>query len=295
MQIKDLQKLGIGLLVGCGLLACGGEPPAPAVTEAAPPTNPGSTASANVQVFENEMTIEGTGRPRTIRLYLPPDYALSQKRYSVLYMHDGQNLFDDKTAYAGEWGVDEFFDARAKAGKSVPIVVGIDHGGERRNTEMVPWTPHGGANDESLAYVRFVVDQVKPWVDKHYRTWADPQHTAVMGSSLGGLISHFMINQYPDVFSKAGIFSPSYWVSEYAFKQIEHVSLPHDAKLYFVVGGQEDAKMVSNTLKVATLLQDNGFPISQFRVKVVQQGEHNEVFWGSEFEGAYQWLFGDPD
>lgn len=294
MSFHDTRALGLGLIAGLGLFGCEGQVPAAPDTSARV-VEPGSTASVNVRVFKDELTIEGNGRARTIRLYLPPDYALTQKRYPVIYMHDGQNLFDDKTAYAGEWGVDEIFDAMATAGKAVPIVVGIDHGGERRNYEMVPWTPHGSANEESLAYVRFVVDQVKPWVDKHYRTKADPAHTAVIGSSLGGLLSHFMLNQYPDVFSKAGIFSPSYWVSEHAMQQIAHTTLPNDAKLYFVVGGQEGEKMVSNTLKAAAMLQDTGFPVSQFRVKVVPAAEHNEAFWQAQFETAVTWLFAGFD
>ena len=98
-----------------------------------------SSASAKVTVLSPQLTIPGLNRQRTVRIYLPPGYATSTKRYPVLYMHDGQNLFDNATAYAGEWGVDEVLDELAQSQGLELIVVGIDNGGVQRITELNAW------------------------------------------------------------------------------------------------------------------------------------------------------------
>jgi predicted alpha/beta superfamily hydrolase len=179
-----------------------------------------STAQANVSLLKEELIIPGLNRKRQIRLYLPPNYASSGQRYPVLYMHDAQNLFDVATAYAGEWKVDETMNALSKAGKLDLIVVGIDNGQDKRMTELNPWSNAQFGAGEGKEYVEFIVKVVKPLIDRQYRSKPDRINTAIMGSSMGGLISHYAINQYPDVFSKAGIFSPSYWIAGAAFDLI---------------------------------------------------------------------------
>ncbi|HWJ95481.1 MAG TPA: alpha/beta hydrolase-fold protein, partial [Telluria sp.] len=120
-----------------------------------------STAGPGVKVLP-ALEIPGLGRQRTLRIYTPPGYATSNKRYPVLYMHDGQNLFDDATSYVGEWKVDETLDALAKEGKLELIVVGIDHGNDKRMTELNAWSnPYMGAG-EGREYVDFIVKTVKP-------------------------------------------------------------------------------------------------------------------------------------
>jgi predicted alpha/beta superfamily hydrolase len=176
-----------------------------------------STALPGVSLLGEPVEMPGLNRKRQLRLYLPPGYATSNKRYPVLYMHDGQNLFDTTTAYAGEWKVDETLDALAKEGKLELIVVGIDNGAEKRMTELNAWdNPQFGAG-ENRAYTDFIVKTVKPMIDRQYRTLPDRANTAIMGSSMGGLASHYALAQYPQVFSKAGVFSPAYWTAEPAF------------------------------------------------------------------------------
>ncbi len=153
------------------------------------------------------------GNERTLRIYLPPSYGSDTKRrYPVLYMHDGQNLFDPKTASFGtEWNIDEVIDRLLRDGEmDEVIVVGIDNNSDR----VAEYTPccdpkHGGG--KLKAYADFVAKTVKPWVDKQYRTKPGRQHTAVMGSSLGGLASIGIAQRYPQVFSMAGGFSSSFW------------------------------------------------------------------------------------
>lgn len=199
--------LVLGLVLSLrGGFASGAESPAPTVKA--------SSAQANVSLLPELLQIPGLNRQRQIRVYVPPGYANSQRRYPVLYMHDGQNLFDAATAYAGEWRVDETLNALSESGQLELIVVGIDNGQEKRMTELNPWSHPRFGVAQGREYMEFVVEVVKPLIDRRYRTKADRANTAIMGSSMGGLISHYAINQYPEVFSKAGIFSPAYWVGE---------------------------------------------------------------------------------
>lgn len=249
------------------------------------------TAQANVQVLETQFTIPGLDRQRTLRLYLPPGYADSDKSYPVMYMHDAQNLFDDATSFVGEWGVDEHLNALAATGELELIVVGIDNGQEHRNTELIPWANERMGDPEGEEYLKFIVEVVKPYIDKNYRTLTDRENTAIMGSSLGGLISHYAIYAYPEVFSKAGIFSPSYWVSEEVFAHTEENPVPDDSRLYLLVGKQEGRGMVAPMKKMYAHIKKLGHPEENIRSKINPEGKHNEAFWRSEFPQAVKWLF----
>lgn len=123
-----------------------------------------STALAEVTVLTEVFAMPGLNRHRQVRLYLPPGYSSSDKRYPVLYMHDGQNLFDEATAYAGEWGVDETLNELASAGQLELIVVAIDNGGEKRMTELNPVDHAKFGKAEGKAYVEFIATTVKPYI-----------------------------------------------------------------------------------------------------------------------------------
>ena len=168
---------------------------------------PVSTASAQVIIIDTAFPIPQLCRTRRIWVYLPKDYSISRKSYPVLYMHDGQNLFENATSYAGEWGIDETMDAF----KNACIVVGIDNGGVLRMNEYNPNTSQFGKG-EGRSYLAFIVENLKPFIDKTYRTLADSRHTYMAGSSMGGLISFYAGLYYPHVFGALGIFSPSFWI-----------------------------------------------------------------------------------
>ena len=250
------------------------------------------SATDNVQVLEQAIWIPGIERQRTLRLYLPPGYADSDKRYPVLYMHDGQNLFDDATSYVGEWGVDEALNELAAQGLEL-IVVGIDHGGEQRFNELTPWLPEEYGKAMGEAYATFEQEDLKPWVDSRYRTLVDRRHTAVMGSSMGGLMSHYLIYRYPHTFGAAGIFSPAYWVAEQPLFDYSLANpLPVDARLYLLMGGEEGDQMVDNFQRMHQLLSDKGAG-GTMQVLLDPDGEHNEAFWRGHFSQAVQWLFAE--
>ena len=248
-----------------------------------------STAQANVHVLP-AMTIPGLGRQRQLRIYLPPDYDASERRYPVLYMHDVQNLFDAATGFAGEWEVDETLNSLAHDGLEL-IVVGVDNGGMHRMQELNAWDNAKFGKAEGDAYLEFIVDVVKPYVDEHYRTKSDRRHTAIMGSSLGGLISHYAIYRYPQVFGMAGLFSPAYWYAPAVYKYTAAHALPRDAKLYFYCGGKEDASMLGNMNRIISLVRNSGLPGDRIAVAVDMAAQHNEAAWAHEFPRAVAWLF----
>ena len=268
-----------------GLAAC--TAPAPAT----PPLR-ASTAGPGVHVPAQRFAMPGLGRERTLRLYLPPSYeSAPDKRYPVIYMHDGQNLFDDATSYAGEWGVDETMDAFARTRGFEAIVVGIDNGGEERLHELSPWTnpKYGAAQGEQ--YMAFVVDTVKPFIDARYRTLPDRTNTAIAGSSMGGLISHYALLRHPQVFGKAAIFSPSYWFSNEVYTQTAAHPWPADTRVYFYIGGREGDESVADVERMLPLLATPDHAVRDVTFHIEPDAEHNERAWRVEFPRAVAWLF----
>lgn len=251
-----------------------------------------STAAPNVHIMSEDFAMPQLNRTRRIWIYLPPDYDTTSKSYPVLYMHDGQNLFDVSTSFSGEWEVDESLNALYNQGYNVPIVVGIDNGGSNRIDEYTPWknNHYGGGDGEK--YTAFIVETLKPYIDSHYRTLENTESTGIMGSSLGGLISHYAMVAYPEIFSKIGIFSPSYWFSDTVFSYTTEHFNPASIRAYMMCGNNEgDSDMVPDMQEMATLLQNIGLSATNIQVKVVPGGQHNEASWKLQFSEAVKWLF----
>lgn len=249
-----------------------------------------STAAANVTVIETPLHFPRMERERQIRVYLPPNYSSTKKDYEVLYMHDGQNLFDDATSFAGEWGVDEVLNDLYKSHGLELIVVGVDNGAEHRTQEMAGWDHEKYGKAEGNEYMNFIVRVVKPYIDKKYRTLPSWEHTGIMGGSMGGLISHYAMFQYAGYFSKAGIFSPSYWYSEGAFEQVKGFKLSSDVKFFFYMGGKEGPMMMDSYNRMLALFKEQGYA-DQMTSKINPKGEHNERFWRAELREALLWLY----
>ena len=254
-----------------------------------------STAAANVKIMSSNFDMPQLNRTRKIWIYLPPAYETSGIAYPVLYMHDGQNLFDNQTSFAGEWKVDEALNSLATQGKKVPIVIGIENGGNYRIGEYTPWLnpDYGGGDGEK--YLQFIVETLKPYVDQHYRTLPDRENTGIMGSSLGGLISHFGALKYQSVFGKAGIFSPSYWFSDSVWKFTHDAGKQNDMRIYQLCGTDESSEVdvPGDMYRMNDSLVKLGFAQENISNKVVDGGQHNEKLWSEAFSEAYQWLFND--
>lgn len=247
-------------------------------------TAQGSKASKQVSTF----TIEAPqlNSSKKIWVYLPKSYADSDKKYPVIYMHDAQNLFDKKTSYAGEWEVDETLD-RLNANV---IVIGIEHGNEKRLDELTPFKneKHGGGKADD--YLEFIVKTLKPHVDKTYRTKVKAKNTTIMGSSLGGLTSFYAVLKYPKVFGKAGVFSPSFWYSNAIYDYAEK-SKKIKSKIYFLCGDKESDEMVPDLNKMEKLLESkSGYCPKLIEKVIVKDGTHSEKLWRESFEKAYLWL-----
>jgi hypothetical protein len=165
------------------------------------------TASPRVHIIDTAFEMPQLGRKRRVWLYLPPGYAHSKKHYPVMYMHDGQNIFDNYTAAYGEWGVDEAADSLIKAGKPACIIVGIDNGPQRL-TEYNPYDNKDFGKGEGDLYLDFIVKNLKPYIDKHYRTLPSNENTIIAGSSMGGLISYYAMLKYPEVLERVESFLP---------------------------------------------------------------------------------------
>ena len=251
-----------------------------------------STAGPGVHVLSPPFAIPALGRERTVRLYLPPSYeAATDRRYPVIYMHDGQNLFDDATSYAGEWGVDETLDRLARTRGFEAIVVGIDNGGEARLRELSPWTNPNYGDAQGAQYLAFVVDTLKPWIDARYRTRPGRADTAIAGSSMGGLISQAALLRYPQVFGKAAIFSPSYGYSDQVWAETRAHPWPAGTRVYFYVGGRESEESVPGMQRMVALLRAQPHDADDMILSIDAAGEHDERAWRAEFPRAVAWLF----
>ncbi len=178
-----------------------------------------STAGKNVCIIDTAFLIPQLKRTRRIWIYLPDDYCDgTNKKYPVLYMHDGQNVFDEATSYSGEWGVDEFLDATSL---SKCIVVAVDNGAIKRMNEYNPYDNEKFGKGEGDEYVDFIANTLRPFINKNYRTIKNKEHTFIAGSSMGGLISMYAVLKYPKLFGGAGVFSPSFWVTSAACLVVE--------------------------------------------------------------------------
>ena len=258
------------------------------------------TTTESVSILDEAFDMPQLGRSRRVWLYLPPDYETNTDRhYPVLYMHDGQNVFDDATSYVGEWGVDETLDSLHAAGTLSLIVVAVDHGGDRRFDEYNPWTHAQYGGGEGDEYVAFMVETLKPYIDSHYRTLPDRLNTGIAGSSMGGLISFYAMLQYPDVFGRAGVFSPAFWTAKPGAFDLAAAHSPTrpDPRMFMVSGGLEDGaptvgQYEQDQIAMADTLESAGWIVGSELVAYIRDdGQHSEWFWRREFPSVVQWLF----
>ena len=253
-----------------------------------------STASSNVHLLDDSFDMFPLEKKRQVWIYLPKNYQNAEKRYPVLYMHDGQNLFDQSSSYSGEWEVDETLDRLQASGTLEIIVVGIDHGGGERMDEYAPWEfTSYPTKKQGDAYVQFIQKNLKPYVDNNFRTLSDRDHTGIMGSSLGGLISFYAALKYPETFGIAGVFSPSFEMSTPSLNFAGEQGNTQHVRMYLMAGDNESGQMVEKMNQVVELMKGAGFPEDNISSKVVQKGEHNEKLWREQFEQAVLWLFKD--
>ncbi len=230
-------------------------------------------------------------KTRRVAALLPHDYFQTDKRYPVLYLQDGQNLFDDHAPF-GSWGVDKRLAILAEQGFGDLIVVAIDHAQAERIVEFTPTANTRPGSGAGKKYVRFLTDTLKPYVDKHFRTLPERAFTGIGGSSMGGLISIYAGLIYPEVFSKLLILSPSLWVAPNIHFQAINFHASLDTKIYLYGGGEESKTMVPNMKRFKNAMEQQQIDAHiDFKLSIDPQGQHNEARWGQEFPQAVKWLF----
>lgn len=252
-----------------------------------------STAAPNVSVLSQDFYMPQLNRSRRVWLYLPPDYETSGKSYPVLYMQDGQNVFDAATAFAGEWQVDESLNQLFEDGDEGVIVVAIDNGGASRTDEYSPWEHPTYGGGQGGAYVDFIIETLKPYIDGNYRTKPGREHTGIMGSSMGGLISMYAAIEHQEVFSKAGVFSASFWFSSQSYAHVANTGKQADMRIYMIAGEREgnSGEQVADMNAMYNTLLNAGFTNEEVVALSHSDGEHSEWYWAREFPDAYEWLY----
>jgi predicted alpha/beta superfamily hydrolase len=236
--------------------------------------------------------MEGDGiQPRDVIVWLPPSYGkVPDRRYPVLYVHDGQNAFDPLTSFLGvDWQIDETADRLIREGKMQEIlVVAIGNTPDRRDEYSD--TPKG------RAYMRFIVEKLKPVIDEEYRTLPDREHTAVMGSSMGGLISFLLVWDYPKVFSQAACLSPAF-----LYRDVNAVSLveasagtKQNLRIYMDNGGVGlDGQLQQGCERMLQALQAKGFEMGEnLEWYHDPEAEHSERAWSKRVWRPLLFMYG---
>lgn len=242
---------------------------------------------------EHEFHSPQLGNRRTLIIALPPSYAENPlKRYPVLYMHDGQNAFEDSTSFTGvSWGADRTSHSLVAQGLMEEIIiVGVSNTGQRRVYEYTPG-PDTGRTGGSDLYGRFLIDTVKPWIDGRYRTLPGREHTALMGSSLGGLVSFYLGRRYHPVFSKVACLSSSFmWNGLDLVRQVETSPERVPVKFYIDAGTNRDPLKPTQLMKEA--LRARGYVHGEDMYYYEHKGgQHHESSWAARVHIPLSYLF----
>lgn len=238
------------------------------------------------------------GNTRGVYVYLPPTYAENTAaRFPVVYMHDGQNLFDPNAAFGGvTWGVAETMNAGADDGSiREAIVIGPENAGAARIDEYTPTAdPTYGGGDGGL-YLRFVVEELKPTVDATFRTRTGAADTVMVGSSLGGLITSYAGVTHADTFGAIGVMSPSTWWDGRVILSLVSGSGPVRPLRVYLDSGDSGPSSddVDNTRDLAQVYVSLGYAdAGVFRYTVQAGATHTEAAWASRLPGAMGFLLG---
>lgn len=234
---------------------------------------------------------------RDILVYLPPGYGKNSRTFPVLYMHDGNNLFDPDTAFLNrEWHVDEHMERLISTGEIEEVIVVGIYNTPDRNQEYT-WIPR--KDDEGCVeggdgprYARFLVEELKPEIDRTFRTRPEREFTGVAGSSLGGLISFYLGLYYPDIFSHIGMVSPSlWWQNELLLPEARHLS--HRLKVWIDMGTKESDLGVAQAKAFVTELENQGYVRNKnFVFELACCAEHNEQAWSLRVSDMLKFFYG---
>ena len=258
----------------------------------------------------HELKVPYTGKLRRVRVLLPKNYETdSDRRYPVVYFHDGQNVFYSKEAYVGHsWKVIPAIKRNPDISRM--IVVAIDNDGLQRMNEYSAWKykesniPGMQFGGKGVEYGEFVMDVVKPFIDQEYRTLADREHTAMIGSSLGGNITQFLGLEYQDQIGCLGVFSSANWLHQEAFdRYIERKKLYADQRIYIYVGTEEaddtDKTLMAGNIKQAYIdsslryyhdIIQQGVALENIAIRIQSGAIHHEEAWSEHLPECLRFL-----
>jgi len=265
------------------------------------------TVSGNLKVLQDVASTRLRNK-RDILVYLPPSYEAGSRRYPVFYLHDGQNLFDAATSFAGEWQVDETMEALSQDGVEA-IMVGIPNAGKARINEYSPFDTADFGDGRGDMYLDFIIDQVKPLVDAEFRTLSGPTHTGIMGSSMGGLISLYAFFRRPETFGFAGVMSPALWFARNAIFDTVRRAEHNAGRLYMDAGTREyggesiwsilpfrSRRYYASVRRMYRLLVKKGYRPKRDLLYVEERNAgHNEAAWARRLAPAIRFLLDDNE
>ena len=253
----------------------------------------GSNSRYSVWKFHSEILPDD----RMVSVYLPPQYLKQEERhFPVFYLQDGQNLFDGRTSYiAGKtWNANTTADRLAEAGEIEPVIlVGVANTGLRRMAEYTPTRDFKMGGGEGRSYGRLLIEELKPRIDRTYRTLPESKNTAVGGSSLGGLISLYLGFAHPEVFGKIAVMSPSLWWDHRSIlNAITHQTTKPNLRIWLDIGTGEGTRPLRDADMLERLLLKRGWTLGADLAYVTAQGAiHDENAWSARFGDVLRFLF----
>jgi len=233
------------------------------------------------------------GGERDVIVALPPVAARAPgRRFRVLYMHDGQNLFDPETSFAGDWQLGPTLAYHARLGRHA-IVVAVPNGRERRISEYTPFEDPVRGGGEADAYLTFLADVLKPLVDANFPTLPGREFTSIAGSSLGGLLSVYAHFRRPDIFGASAVLSPALWFADGAIHRYITDAPAVGGRIYLDVGIEEGPDELADVRRLRDQLVARGYRLDDTLRYVEEEGaDHHESRWGGRFRDALPFLLG---
>ncbi len=237
---------------------------------------------------------------RDVRVWLPTTYAEEpERRFPVLYLMDGQNVFTAETSFGGvPWRAGETAQRLIDARRVEPLIlVGVDNSGAHRTDDYTP-SPFHGRGGHADDFARMLIDEIKPFVDSRYRTAPEREHTAIAGASLGGLFALYVALTRPDVFSRAGALSPTvWWGHAEVLRRVAALRAAVPLRIWLDIGKREAPPLRQHVRGLAELLVTKGWKKSRvtrratLRHAEVARGRHDEASWGKRFDRVLKFLF----
>jgi len=249
------------------------------------------TSSPTVTVLRDSILIGYQNEKRTIHIYVPPNYDKDTvSRYPVMYFMDGESSFNDLENMGPEWQIDEVINAASKKGQPTAIVIGINEA-EDRDAEYTPFVNEDNPDAHGAEFAKWIVTDLKNWVDATYRTKREATSTTIGGISRSGMMAYYMLMAHPNVFGNAIIQSPSMWVDHHRLMDMKLSETQlKDKKIFVSVGAYEGRIMIPHAAGIYEKFKAQGLTDNNLKYEIIPNEGHWHVTWRKSFALAYPWL-----